>query len=224
MRSASSSVVPTGAVTSFSFVIASRSGRSRLRSNCRSRLVMMPTSRPSRSTIGTPEILNRLISASASRSVASGAERDRVEDHPALGPLHAIDFGRLAVDRHVLVDHADAAGARHRDRHLALGHGVHRRRDERDVQRNAAREARRGVDVLRVGDRMARHEQDVVERQRRVDAHAIGPATGPSMRDGPLAGFAGEAGRDGGRVVVAMAKCRRPPSQSKGRLSASNRP
>ena len=32
----------------------------------------MPTSRPSRSTIGTPEILNRIISATASRSVASG--------------------------------------------------------------------------------------------------------------------------------------------------------
>jgi hypothetical protein len=34
---------------------------------------MIPTSFPSRSTIGTPEILKRIMSAFASRSVASGA-------------------------------------------------------------------------------------------------------------------------------------------------------
>jgi hypothetical protein len=43
------------------------------------------------------------------------------------------------------------------------------------------------------------------------------------MRDGPLAGGAGEAGRDGGRVVVAMAKSRRPPGQSKGDLAPAYR-
>ena len=72
IRSASSSVVPTGAVTRFSLVIASWIGWSRLRSNCRSRLVTMPTSRPSASTIGTPEIRNRLIRLAASRSGRSG--------------------------------------------------------------------------------------------------------------------------------------------------------
>jgi hypothetical protein len=65
-------VVPTGAVTSFSRVMASRIGWSRLRSNWRSRFVIIPTSRPWPSTIGTPEILNRFISAAASRSGRSG--------------------------------------------------------------------------------------------------------------------------------------------------------
>jgi hypothetical protein len=73
IASASSSVVPTGAVTRPSAVIASRSGRSSSRSNCRSRLVMIPTRRPPVSTTGTPEIRKRSISATASRSVASGA-------------------------------------------------------------------------------------------------------------------------------------------------------
>ena len=50
IRSASSSVVPTGAVTSRSFVIASRIGRSSARSNWRSRFVMIPTNRPASST------------------------------------------------------------------------------------------------------------------------------------------------------------------------------
>ncbi len=35
-----------------------------------------------------------------------GGERDRVDDHAALRPLHAIDLGRLLLDRQVLVDDA----------------------------------------------------------------------------------------------------------------------
>ena len=70
--SASSSVVPRGAVTSRSLVMASRIGRSSWRSNCRSRLVMMPTRRPASSTIGTPEMRNRSIRCTASRNGRSG--------------------------------------------------------------------------------------------------------------------------------------------------------
>src|SRR5512143_2401955 len=72
IRSASSRVVPTAAVTRSSLVIASRIGRSSWRSNCRSRLVMMPTSFPAESTIGTPEIRKRAMSWDASRSGRSG--------------------------------------------------------------------------------------------------------------------------------------------------------
>ena len=56
---ASSSVVPTGTVNSGSFVITSSIGRCTLVSKRRSRLVRMPTSRPSllpSSVIGTPEM------------------------------------------------------------------------------------------------------------------------------------------------------------------------
>ena len=54
-------------------------------------------------------------------------QRDRVDDHAALGPLDAIDFGRLLLDRQVLVDDADAALLRHRDGQPRFGDGVHRR-------------------------------------------------------------------------------------------------
>src|SRR2546430_14984606 len=94
---------------------------------------------------------------------AVGAERDRVEDHARLAPLDPVHLGGLAVDRHVLVDHADAALARHRDRHLRLGDGVHGRGDERDMQGELAGEAGAGVDVARVHARMPRHEQHIVE-------------------------------------------------------------
>src|SRR5688572_5202110 len=68
---ASSSVVPTGAVTRSSDVITSRIGRERFDSNWRSRFVMIPTSRSAFSTIGTPLMWKRSIRSYASRSKAS---------------------------------------------------------------------------------------------------------------------------------------------------------
>ena len=64
--------VPAGAVIRRSFVIASDSGRSRCRSNWRSRLVMIPTSVPLASTTGTPLMRNRAMRATVSRRVAVG--------------------------------------------------------------------------------------------------------------------------------------------------------
>ena len=75
-------------------------------------------------------------------------ERDRVDDHPALGPLHAIDLGRLFLDRQVLVDDADAALLRHRDGQPGLGDRVHRRAEQRHVDADVARDPRRHVDAL----------------------------------------------------------------------------
>ena len=71
---ASSSDVPTGAVTSGSDVMNSVTGRSKSlpSQNRMSRLVRIPTSRPSGSVIGTPENLKRFINASASCSSAVG--------------------------------------------------------------------------------------------------------------------------------------------------------
>jgi hypothetical protein len=184
IASASSSVVPLGAVTSPSLVIASRSGRSRARSNCRSRLVMIPTSRPSSSTTGTPEILKRDMSCTASRSVASGERVIGFMIIPLSERFTRSTSAGLPVDRHVLVQHADAAGAGHGDGHLALGHRVHRRRHERHVEGDAAREAAGGAHVLRVHLRVAGREEHVVEGERHGLAHA-----GGAVRRGRAAGL-----------------------------------
>src|SRR5256885_2256287 len=85
-------------------------------------------------------------------------EGDRVQDHPRLAALHFVHLGRLAVDRHVLVDHADAALTRDRDRHLRFGDRVHRGGHEGDVEGNAAGEARAHVDIPRVHAREPRNE------------------------------------------------------------------
>ena len=101
----------------------------------------------------------------------AGRERDRVDDHAALGPLDAIDFERLLVDRQVLVDDAQAAVLRHGDGHLGLGDRVHGGAQERHVQRDVAGQPGRDVDLRRHHGGMPWHEQDVVERER-------GPETG----------------------------------------------
>ena len=69
---ASSSDVPTGAVWSGADVMKSAIGRSKSEPSQKrmSRLVRMPTSRPSTSVIGTPENLKRFISSSAWNSSA----------------------------------------------------------------------------------------------------------------------------------------------------------
>ena len=107
-----------------------------------------------------------------------GGERDRIDDHAALRALDAVDFGRLRRNVEVLVDDPDAAELGHGDRHPRLRHGVHGRAEERQVQRDAPRQARADVDVARQRGRMPRAEQHVVERQRGLDGGAGQPAGG----------------------------------------------
>ena len=69
---ASSSVVPSRPVTRPSLVMTSRIGRLMSSSNFMSRFVMMPMSLPPSSTMGTPEMRNLPMRASASPMVLSG--------------------------------------------------------------------------------------------------------------------------------------------------------
>ena len=59
--------------------------------------------------------------------------RHRVGDHAGLAALDLVDLLGLVRDREVAVQHADAALARHGDRHARLGHGVHRAGDSSGV-------------------------------------------------------------------------------------------
>ena len=69
-------------------------GWSRLRSKRMSRLVRMPTGRPSAATTGSPEISWRRISSTRRGQLLLGPDRDRVDDHAGLGLL---DLGHLAA-------------------------------------------------------------------------------------------------------------------------------
>ncbi len=179
IRSASSSVVPTGAVTSFS-----------LRHRLADRLVEIAlelqiavgddADEPALSVhdrhagdLEPPHERVRL----AQRTV--GAERDRVEDHSALAALDPVDFGGLAVGRHVLVQDADSAGPGHRHGHLRLGDGVHGSGNERNIEGDVTSKVAGGRNFAGMDRGVSRDQEDVVEGQA-----GLGADDG-HIRDGP---------------------------------------
>ena len=114
-----------------------------------------------------------------------GRHRDRVGDHAALELLHARNLARLAIGRHVLVDDADAAFLGDGDRQARLGHGIHGRRDKRQVEPYVARQLRGEVDVARQYFGVRGNEEDIVESECFLnDSHGqpftAVPAAGPT--------------------------------------------
>ena len=99
------------------------------------------------------------------RHERAGGKRHRLDDHPGLGTLDLVHLGDLCVDGEVAVDDPHSAFTRERDRKARLGDRVHRGRDDRDLDRDRARQPRCGGDVVREDSRLGRDEQDVVERQ-----------------------------------------------------------
>ena len=157
--------VPSGTVTNRSpGVMIAETGWSRFVSKRRSRFVTMPTTRLP-STTGSPEIRCFWVSASTSRTVIVGAI--------VIGSLTTPDSNRLTfatsaacrAGRHVLVDDADPAFLRERDREPRLGDRIHRGRDDRGIERDAAGEPGPEGDFARYDERVGRDQQDVVERE-----------------------------------------------------------
>ena len=94
-----------------------------------------------------------------------GEDGDRIDDHAAFEALDLAHLLGLIGGLEVAVDDADAAGLRHGDGEPRLGDRVHRRGDDRQVQRDRAGETGRDADGARHDRRVAGPEQDVVERQ-----------------------------------------------------------
>ena len=78
--------------------------------------------------------------------------------------LDFADLRGLELRGAVVVDDADPAHQRHGDRHVALGDRVHRRRDERERERDLAGERRLERDHLRAEVNVAREEQEVAAK------------------------------------------------------------
>jgi hypothetical protein len=93
------------------------------------------------------------------------SQRDGIQDHPALGALDPVDLVRLPVRGHVLVNDPHAPLPGHLDRHPGLGHRVHGRRHQGDVQGYLAGQEGPELRVLRMDLRVPRNEQDIIEGQ-----------------------------------------------------------
>jgi hypothetical protein len=113
-----------------------------------------------------------------------GPDRDRVVDDPALESLDASDLARLPLDGHVLVDDADPAFLRDGDREAMFGHGIHRGRNERQIEPDGARQPGREFHLHRQDLGASRHQQDVVEGERFLEDTEHG---GPWAAEGSAA-------------------------------------
>src|ERR1051325_5245916 len=88
---------------------------------------------------------------------------DGIHNHAAFRPLHFIDFARLFIDGHVLVDDSNSALLSKCDCQRCFGNSIHGRADDRHIQFNAVsksgiRSSLGGQDV-----RFEGNNQDVVK-------------------------------------------------------------
>lgn len=124
-------------------------------------------------------------------------EAERVEDEAVLEALHLANLGALLLHRVVAVDDPEPAVQRHVDRHLRLGHRVHRRGDEGQVQLDLPRDIRVEGDVLGVEGDVAGQDDVVAVR--------VPVTAGEELRgggDGESVSAARVAGEGGAACVV----------------------
>ena len=89
----------------------------------------------------------------------------RVRHNAGFMFLHAANFFRLTLDRHVFMDKANAAFLCQGDSQARFSHGVHCRGEHRNVQTNGFRQLRAEVGSIRQNGGMSGNEEDVVKRQ-----------------------------------------------------------
>ena len=105
----------------------------------------------------------------ASASVASGPSVIGLTTMPASNFLTFLTSSAWASGLRLRWTIADPAVLGHRDRELGLGHGIHRRRQERNAELDLAGQARADVDLGRQDLGVRGLEQDVIEGQRLSD-------------------------------------------------------
>jgi hypothetical protein len=110
-------------------------------------------------------------------------QRDRIGDDAVLAALDLGDFARLRRDGHVLVDEADAAFLGQRACHRTFGDRVHRRRDQRDVEADRARELGGRVGAVGGDGTRAGNQEDIVEGDAVLDDLAFHAGISPPRAD-----------------------------------------
>ena len=120
-----------------------------------------------------------------------GRDRDRIDNHSRFKAFDLTDRRALLLDRKIAVQHTEPAKLRHDDRHIGLGDRVHRRREDRNVEADLARDPRFGVRLARHHIRFAGLQQHVVKGQSEPDIHyhifQISSRGGPCNQSAPSA-------------------------------------
>jgi hypothetical protein len=110
---------------------------------------------------------NAVLLHQVERLLQRGARLDgeRIDHHARFKLLDLADLGRLHVRVQVAVDDADAAGLRHGDGHLRLGHRVHGGGDDRNIDGDRAGDAGADIDVGGQHLGQAGPDQHIVESE-----------------------------------------------------------
>ena len=103
--------------------------------------------------------------ASEEADVVILVEADGRGDKAVQVVLYLGDLRGLLVLLEILVDDADAAGERHRNSHGSFCHGIHRRRNEGNLHRDAAREICLKRCIIRQKICILGHERDIIVRK-----------------------------------------------------------
>ena len=98
-------------------------------------------------------------------------DRHRIDHHAALIALHPPNFLGLLGNGQIAVDHRQAASLRHRDRHTALGHGVHGGGEHGNLQRHIAGHARRDIGIGGKNFGRARLQEHIIEGETFTNLH-----------------------------------------------------
>ncbi len=81
------------------------------------------------------------------RQFCVGTDGQWIDHHSGFVLLDLPHLGGLTFRIKIAVDDADAAGLRHGDRHARFGDGVHRGGNDRNVERNRARDVGADIDL-----------------------------------------------------------------------------
>ena len=87
----------------------------------------------------------------------------RVHHHAGFKLLHLPHLRGLIFRREILVDHANAAGLRHGNRHRGFRDGIHRRRNQRNIQPNFLGEPRMRQGLRRQHGGIGGHQQHIIK-------------------------------------------------------------
>ena len=82
--------------------------------------------------------------------------------------FHPAQLGELLLFRHIVVDKTQPAVERHGDGHARLGHRVHVRRDDRDIEVQPFGEPGVELRVTRENLRIERRQSHVIVRERQA--------------------------------------------------------
>ena len=155
---------------------------------------------------GDRVFLHQLQHIAHARLLAGGY---RIADDAALVFFYAAHFLGLRARRAVAVNDADSAGLRQAYRGVGAGDAVHRRRQQRQIQRQFAGKTRAQIGFARQQRRARRQQQHIVkgQRQRRIHLRII-HAAGIMRTPTPLSsgarrgGFQRSAAIEAGAVAV----------------------